>query len=233
MRLLVPRTQWLRLLLRGGTPFPLCSVLLSQKRDVPSLWWLTWLPLTCLVLVFVTRYSLVQDYVIKHLISLCGKFQNYLASPSSFLAKNAIIVKVYLDVNIMGLKFSRDSPSQCHKFRMLMWLLVIMIVKTEEHLALSSDCDLWRRTPGLTRRLLKQNCRHDLQITKFARLSVVYPRSSKIFGATKTMTILTLCGSSPISCYKIFQVFDEPQQPLSPSECKHHINIPKYAIQED
>ena len=92
---------------------------------------------------------------------LCGKFQNYLASPSSFLAKNAIIVKVYLDVNIMGLKFSRDSPSQCHKFRMLMWLLVI--VKTEEHLALSSDCDLWRRTPGLTRRLLKQNCCHDLQ----------------------------------------------------------------------
>ena len=61
MRLLMPRTQWLRLLLGGGTTFPLCSVLLSQRRDV--LWWLTWLPLTCFVLVFVTTYSLVQDYV--------------------------------------------------------------------------------------------------------------------------------------------------------------------------
>ena len=87
-----------------------------------------------------------------------------------FLAKNAIIVTVYLGVNDMGLKFSCDSQSQtkCHKFRMLMWLLVI--VKTEEHLALSSDCDLWRRTPGLTRRLLKQNCRHDLQNHKICAI---------------------------------------------------------------
>ena len=38
----------------GETPSPLCSVLLSQRRDRLSLWWLSWLPLTCFVLVFVT-----------------------------------------------------------------------------------------------------------------------------------------------------------------------------------